>query len=342
MYKKVILVTGGAGYIGSHACKALALAGYIPVVYDNLVMGHKDFVKWGPFEKGDIRDHKKLKDIFEYYKPETVFHFAAFGYVGESVINPAKYYENNVIGTLSLLNVMNECKVKKIVFSSSCATYGIPRNFPITEATPQNPINPYGMSKLMIEKILQDYEYAYGIKHIILRYFNAAGADPDSDVGEDHTPEAHLIPLVLDVAMGKRPIVNIFGDDYKTHDGTCVRDYLHVSDIAQAHIQALIYLEQNRRSDYFNLGIGMGFSVKKIIETVQLVTGKKIGIKIEARRPGDPPILIANASKANSILAWIPKYYDLAMMITHAWSWHQKKLEKELQSGENFIDCSNL
>lgn len=342
MDKRIILVTGGAGYIGSHACKALALNGYTPVVYDNLVMGHKDFVKWGPFEQGDIRDQKKLKEVFERYKPIAIFHFAAFGYVGESVVNPAKYYENNVTGTISLLNVMNECGVKKIVFSSTCATYGMPTKFPITETTLQTPINPYGMSKLMIEKILQDYDRAYGIKHIIFRYFNAAGADEANVIGEDHTPESHLIPLVLDVALGKRSCVTVFGDDYDTSDGTCVRDYLHVSDIAQAHIRALSYFEQNETSDYFNLGIGNGFSVKEIIETVQAVTKKNIVVKIEARRPGDPPVLVADASKANRILGWIPKYYNLAMMITHAWAWHQKRFAKELQSGKNFINCSNI
>ncbi len=340
--KGVVLVTGGAGYIGSHACKALALAGLMPIVYDNLVMGHKDFVRWGPFEYGDIRDGERLKEVFELYNPQAVFHFAAFGYVGESVINPAKYYENNVAGTISLLNVMKESGVKKIVFSSTCATYGISAASTISEDTIQQPINPYGMSKLMIEKILKDYDSAYGIKHVIFRYFNAAGCDLDCEIGEDHDPEYHLIPLVLDVALGKRSCMTIFGSDYDTSDGTCVRDYLHVSDIAQAHLCALHYLDEKYQSDYLNLGIGKGFSVKDVIAAVQSITGKNIATKTVARRPGDPPTLVADASKANRVLGWVPKYDKLDIMIKHAWAWHQKRFIRERECDKNFIGCSNV
>lgn len=342
MDKKVILVTGGAGYIGSHACKALDFVGYTPVVYDNLIMGHKDFVQWGPFEYGDIHDGKRLKEVFERYRPQAVFHCAAFGYVGESVVNPVKYYENNVAGTISLLKAMNECGVNKIVFSSTCATYGIPEKLPITEKTFQKPVNPYGAGKLMIEKILQDFDHAYKIRHVVFRYFNAAGADQDAEVGEDHAPESHLIPLVLDVALGKRSHIAIFGDDYDTLDGTCVRDYLHVDDIAQAHILSLSYLEQYHCSDCFNLGLGRGFSVKEVIDAVHQVTQEIIPIKIEDRRPGDPPVLVADAAKANHILGWIPKYQNLDMMVKHAWAWHQKRFARGLQSGKNIVGCSNI
>ncbi len=234
--EKPILVTGGAGYIGSHACKALANAGYMPVTYDNLVYGHREAVKWGPLEEGDIADPIRLESVLRKYGPKAVMHFAAYAYVGESVENPSKYYRNNVAGTLTLLDTMRTCAVDKLIFSSTCATYGMPEQIPITEDHPQNPINPYGRSKLMIEWILKDYAAAYGLKYVSLRYFNAAGADPDGEIGEDHDPETHLIPLVLDVALGRRDHLNIFGTDYDTTDGTCIRDYIHVTDLADAHL----------------------------------------------------------------------------------------------------------
>ena len=323
--KKNILVTGGAGYIGAQTCKLLFQNGYIPVVYDNLVYGHKDFVKWGPLIIGDILDSNKLDKVFEKYKPIAVFHFAAFGYIGESVYNPAKYYQNNLIGTILLLNTMLRAKVNFIIFSSSCATFGIPTVLPIDENSVQNPINLYGKSKLFIEKILQDYDCAYGIKSVILRYFNAAGADPDCDVGEDHNPENHLIPLALDVALNKSGKINVFGNDYETFDGTCIRDYVHVFDLAKAHLLALEYLRKINQSDHFNLGIGEGFSIKQILNAVVNVTGSKIFVNMSKRRKGDPPVLVANPEKAIKCLGWTMQYSKIEDIIMHAWRWHKKR-----------------
>ena len=271
-----VLVTGGAGYIGSHTCKLLRKAGYQPVVYDDLIYGHRNFAKWGPFEEGDIADVRRLYEVLDKYRPDAVLHFAAFAYVGESVEDPAKYYRNNVIGSITLLEAVHRAGIEKFVFSSTCATYGIPKEIPISEDHPRHPINPYGRSKLMIENILEDFNKAYGIRSISLRYFNAAGADPDCEIGEDHTPETHLIPLVLDVAAGKRSHVCIHGDDYDTPDGTCIRDYVHVSDLADAHVLALQALEAGRGNDAFNLGNGQGFSVREIIDAAEKVTGKSI------------------------------------------------------------------
>jgi UDP-arabinose 4-epimerase len=249
-----ILVTGGAGYIGSHTCKALSLAGYYPITYDNMVCGHSWAVKWGPLEEGDINDRKRLDEVIDKYKPSAVLHFAALAYVGESVIHPRKYFRNNVAGSMTLLEAMCDNGINNIVFSSSCATYGNPEVIPIPEEHSQNPINPYGASKFMVERILQDFDHAYNIKHVSLRYFNAAGAGKDGDIGECHEPETHLIPLVLETALGKRPHISIFGDNHKTTDGTCVRDYIHVEDLAQAHIAALKFLETHDSSERFNLG----------------------------------------------------------------------------------------
>jgi len=324
----MILVTGGAGYIGAHANKELNFAGYETVVLDNMSYGHEDFLKWGEYENVDLDDLKSLRNVFSKYKIDAVMHFAAFTYVGESVEDPQKYYLNNLRNTLNLLQVMNEFEVKKLVFSSTCATYGNPMEIPLTESHPQNPINPYGKGKLMVEKILEDYNSAYNLRYVSLRYFNAAGADPEGDVGERHHPETHLIPLILDAASGKREDIKIFGTDYPTHDGTCIRDYIHVTDLADAHIKSLKYLENGKKSEVFNLGNGNGFSVKEVIEKARKVTGRKIKATETDRRPGDPPILVGSSKKARKILKWQPKYDELTQIIETAWEWHKKDNKK--------------
>ena len=321
---KSILVTGGAGYIGAHACKALAKAGYTPVTYDNLVYGHSKAVRWGPLEKGDIGDRMQLEMVMKKYNPSAVMHFAAYAYVGESVMNPKIYYHNNVAGTLSLLESMKSCNIDKIIFSSTCATYGMPDQIPIDEEHRQHPINPYGRSKLMIEWILQDFAAAYDLKFVSLRYFNAAGADPDAEIGEDHDPETHLIPLVLDVALGNRNRLEIYGTDYDTPDGTCIRDYIHVLDLADAHLLALTYLNDGGRSDVFNLGNGNGFSVREVMTTAKKVTGCDIPCLESARRPGDPAILIGSSEKIRNNLGWHAAYKSLEEIIGTAWRWHKK------------------
>lgn len=320
-----ILVTGGAGYIGSHACKALAQAGYTPISYDNLVSGHRWAVKWGPFENGDIADRARLDSVIVRYQPSAVIHFAAYAYVSESVLNPGKYYRNNVSGTLNLLEALRDHRVNKIIFSSTCAVYGNPENVPICENHPQLPINPYGSSKLMIERMLQDFDAAHGLRSISLRYFNAAGADPDGDVGEVHEPETHLIPLVLDAATGKKSIIRIFGDDYDTPDGTCIRDYIHVTDLADAHVLALKSLENGSKTTAYNLGNGHGFSVKEVIAKAEAITGKKIQIKISPRRQGDPERLIGNPELVKKELNWMPRYNDLNAIILTALEWSDRK-----------------
>ena len=321
---KSVLVTGGAGYIGAHACKALAIGGYTPVTYDNLVNGHRQAVKWGPLEEGDIGDRGRLEAVLRKYDPAAVMHFAAYAYVGESVQNPAKYYRNNVAGTLSLLESMKSCDIDKIIFSSTCATYGKPEQIPIGEDHPQNPINPYGRSKLMIEWILQDFAAAYDFKFVSLRYFNAAGADPDTEIGEDHDPETHLIPLVLDVARGKRAHLDIYGTDYETADGTCIRDYIHVTDLADAHLLALEYLRDGGESNVFNLGNGNGFSVREVIAAAGELTGCDIPCVESERRPGDPPVLIGSSDKIRKTLSWNPVFNELEAIIETAWRWHKK------------------
>lgn len=319
----MILIVGGAGYIGSHLNKEISKKGYQTIVFDNLSYGHENFVKWGKFEKGDLKNIEDIRRIFKKYELEAVMHFAAFTYVGESVHDPQKYYFNNVKNTLNLLQVMLEENVKYFVFSSTCATYGNPIQIPITETHPQNPINPYGRGKLMVEQVLKDYSDAYGLKYASLRYFNAAGADPEGYVGELHDPETHLIPLILDAAIGKREDIKVFGTDYDTPDGTCIRDYIHVTDLAAAHILALQYLQKGGKSDVFNLGNGNGFSVKEVIQTAREVTGKKINEVTEKRRAGDPPILVGSSKKAIEILKWKPQYHDLSRIIETAWKWHQ-------------------
>jgi len=323
-----ILVTGGAGYIGSHCCKELSNNGYHPITIDNLIYGHKENVKWGEFVEGDIGDLHVLQDCFNRYKIDAVMHFAAFAYVGESVYSPMKYYENNLQNTFTLLKCMLENNIKKIVFSSSCATYGHPLQVPIDETHPQNPITPYGKTKHMIEDVLKDYDRAYNLKFISLRYFNAAGADPECEIGEKHTPETHLIPLLLDVACGKKDAIRILGNDYDTNDGTCIRDYIHVQDLAKAHVYALKKLLNNGQSDSFNLGTNHGYSVMEMVNQVKKVTGKEIPFIVEDRREGDPPVLIAKNDKASKRLKWQPSSSNIENIIKTAWNWHLKHCAK--------------
>ncbi len=327
---KKILVTGGAGYIGSHTCKVLHENGYLPVVYDNLVYGHEWAVKWGPFEHGDTNDRQRLDEVIQKHKPSAVMHFAAYAYVGESVENPGKYYQNNVSGTVTLLEAMRDNGIGKFVFSSTCATYGEPQTIPISESHPQLPINPYGASKLMIERILQDFDVAHQLRSISLRYFNAAGADPDAEIGEDHHPETHLIPLVLDVAAGTREHITVYGDDYDTPDGTCVRDYIHVTDLASAHLLALNALEEGAMTTAYNLGNGKGFSVKEVINVAQSIAGHDISVEIGPRRAGDPPSLVGNAELIQNELDWSPGFTSLNSILKTAWAW-QKRQKKVSQ-----------
>ncbi|NEO46936.1 UDP-glucose 4-epimerase GalE [Moorena sp. SIO3I6] len=326
--KATVLVTGGAGYIGSHAVLALLGAGYNVVVLDNLVYGHRDIVEDVLKVKlvvGDTNDRVLLDNLFSDYDISAVMHFAAYAYVGESVTDPAKYYRNNVTGTLTLLEAMVAASINKLVFSSTCATYGVPKTVPIPEDHPQNPINPYGASKLMVERILSDFHTAYDLKSVTFRYFNAAGADPEGRLGEDHTPETHLIPLVLLTALGKRESISIFGTDYPTADGTCIRDYIHVQDLASAHVLGLDYLLKGGDSEIFNLGNGNGFSVKEVIEAARLVTKQEIKAIECDRRPGDPPALVGSSDKARKLLGWYPQYCDINTILSHAWQWHQKR-----------------
>ncbi|MCL2637198.1 MAG: UDP-glucose 4-epimerase GalE [Oscillospiraceae bacterium] len=313
-----ILVTGGAGYVGSHINKMLAQKGYDTIVYDNLVYGHEEAVRWGKLIKADLADAETLDKVFKENKIEAVFHFAAYAYVGESVTDPAKYYTNNVTNTINLLDAMRRNDCNKIIFSSTCATYGTPEKLPLTEDMPQNPISPYGASKLMVERIFKDYDRAYGLKFAALRYFNAAGADPDGEIGEQHDPETHLIPLVLDAASGKRTDIKVFGTDYPTKDGTCIRDYIHVWDLADAHLRAFEYLKNGGASDFFNLGNECGTSVLEIIEAARKITGKEIAVINTERREGDPPVLVGSSAKAKEILGWNPQF-DVEKMCEDAW-----------------------
>lgn len=322
-----VLVTGGAGYIGSHTCKKLAECGYVPVTYDNLSTGHEWAVKWGPYAQGDLLDPVRLKQVFEQYRPEAVIHFAAFSLVGESSADPAKYYRNNVVGAINLLEAMRQAACNNLVFSSTCAVYGMPAALPINEDARQNPINPYGMSKSMIEAMLRDYHAAYGIRSVSLRYFNAAGADFDGEIGECHEPETHLIPRVLAAALDNG-IVSIFGNNYATPDGTCIRDYVHVNDLADAHIKSLDYLRAGGASDCFNLGNERGFSVLEVIQAASRVLGLDIRFEFKDRREGDPAVLIADAAKAKSALHWAPTVSDLENIIRSAWHWQCSKASK--------------
>jgi len=321
----MILIVGGAGYIGSHTNKLLSKRGYETVVFDNLVYGHREFAKWGDFVLGDLANRDQIRACFKKYEVEAVMHFSAFAYVNESVIDPAKYYQNNVANTLNLLDIMRELGVNKFIFSSSCATYGYPKEIPISENHPQSPINPYGKTKLMVEEILKDYDKAYGIKFINLRYFNAAGADPEGEIGEWHDPETHLIPLTIYAALGRKESIKIYGTDYPTQDGTCLRDYIHVFDLADAHIKGLEYLEGEKESDSFNLGTDRGHSVKEVVDMVRHKAGKNFKVIESERREGDPPVLISDSKKAKKILGWTPRYNSLETIVETALNWHKKE-----------------
>ncbi|MES2990211.1 MAG: UDP-glucose 4-epimerase GalE [Pseudomonadota bacterium] len=319
-----VLVTGGAGYVGSHACKALSRAGYLPITVDSLVSGHRAAAQWGPLIVGDIGEPEVLKVAFE-HRPVAVLHFAAFAYVGESVHSPDKYYRNNVANTLNLLDAMRQQGCRHIVFSSTCSTYGIPEAGLISEDHPQRPINPYGRSKLMVEQILRDYGHAYGIDSVSLRYFNAAGADPEGDLGEDHEPETHLIPSVIQSALGQRSHVQVLGADYPTPDGTAVRDYTHVTDLADAHVLALGHLTSGKGTAALNLGTGHGHSVLDVIAEVERAMGVLVPRRDAPRRPGDPPVLVANPALARAVLGWVPKYRSLADVVGTAVMWHRSR-----------------
>ena len=318
MSTRRVLVTGGAGYIGSHTAKLLSGSGIEPVVYDDLTTGHAEAVRWGPLVHGDILDTASLtRSLFE-YRPDAVIHFAASAYVGKSVEQPAKYYRNNVAGTLSLLQACQAAEVDQVIFSSSCATYGVPNTLPIKEATPQLPINPYGRTKLIGEQLLRDFAAAYGIRYVALRYFNACGADPDGELGEWHDPETHLIPRALLAAAGKLSHLPIYGDDYDTPDGTCVRDYVHVTDLAQAHVLAFDHLMAGGQSLAVNLGTGSGASVREVMNAVGRITGRPVPIELHPRRVGDPPALYADSELARKVLGFSPRYSDLDTIVRTA------------------------
>jgi UDP-arabinose 4-epimerase len=321
-----VLVTGGAGYIGSHACKALARAGYHPIVVDNLALGHADAVKWGPLEVGDIRNTAFLHKVMAKYSPEAVMHFAASCDVGESIADPAKYYSNNVIGSLSLLEAARQNEIEHFILSSTCATYGIPACLPILETTAQSPINPYGATKLAVERALADYGSAYGLKWTSMRYFNAAGADLDGELGERHSPETHVIPLAILAALGHAPAFNVFGTDYPTPDGSAIRDYIHVMDLAEAHVKSLDYLRAGGESTAFNLGTGTGTTVLQVLDAVQICTSRRIDIRRQSRREGDPAILYASAAKASRLLDWHPQHREIETIVGSAVSWFRLNL----------------
>jgi UDP-arabinose 4-epimerase len=321
-----ILVTGGAGYIGSHTCKALAVRGYQPIAFDNLSRGSRAAVKWGPLVIGDVMNKRDLRQTIERFQIEAVMHFAALAYVGESVGNPGSYFRNNVASTTSLLEVMTQIGVDNFVFSSTCAVYGTPAQVPISEGTPTNPINPYGESKLQVERMLPWFGNAHGLNWVALRYFNAAGADPDGEIGENHDPETHLIPLAIQAALGSGPALKIFGTDYPTQDGTAVRDYVHVSDLADAHVRALDYLREDGESGAFNLGTERGLSVRQIMDEIRGVSSNELPAVESARRAGDPPLLIADAARAHALLGWRPRHSDLATIVGTAHEWERNKV----------------
>jgi UDP-arabinose 4-epimerase len=319
-----VLVVGGAGYVGAHSCKSLSRAGFSPVVFDNLSTGHENFVQWGPLVRGDIGDAQAVLQAIQMHRVKAVLHFAASAYVGESVTDPQKYYENNVAGTLTLLNAMREADCRNLIFSSSCAVYGEPAQQPICETTPRNPVNPYGRSKLMVEMIAQDYERAYGLKSIILRYFNASGADPAGQLGELRDPETHLIPRAMMAIQGYLTDFSVFGCDYATHDGSPIRDYIHVSDIADAHVVALQRLLASGAGGAFNLGTGRGYSVKQVLDAIALETGEELKVVKGPRRSGDPSMLVADPSLAKRDLNFEPRLSDLKTVVATAWSWHRR------------------
>lgn len=320
---KTVLVTGGAGYIGSHACKALKAAGYLPVTYDNLVTGWKDAVKFGPFEQGDLLDRARLDEVFARHRPSAVMHFAALSQVGEAMSEPGLYWRNNVLGSLTLAEAAVAAGCKDFVFSSTCATYGEHDNVVLDEDTPQYPLNAYGASKRAVENILRDFEAAHGLRHVIFRYFNVAGADEEGEVGEHHRPETHLIPVMLEAIDGKRPALTIHGSDYETPDGTCIRDYVHVCDLVDAHVLGIGWLEQGKESRVFNLGTGKGFSVREVIDASRSVTNREVPHSEGPRRAGDATKLVSGSTRAAAELGWEPKRSTMPQMIADAWRWHQ-------------------
>jgi UDP-arabinose 4-epimerase len=320
-----ILVTGGAGYIGSHTAKALAEAGHEPVVLDNLSVGNRDAVRWGPLEEGDISDERLLRRVVKQHRIDAVAHFAAHAYVGESIERPRKYFQNNVANSLRLFDTLLDMGVDRIVFSSTCATYGIPKSVPITEETAQAPVNPYGESKLFVERVLRWYGEAYGLRSVCLRYFNAAGADPSGAIGERHDPETHLVPLMIGAAQGWAPPLRVFGSDYETPDGTAVRDYVHVSDLADAHVRALEYLAHDGESTAINLGAGQGHSIREVQSAVGRLAGRPVPVETCPRRPGDPPVLVADPRKALQVLGWKPRFTELDEIVETAWRWHYQQ-----------------
>ncbi|GAB4246965.1 UDP-glucose 4-epimerase GalE [Deferrisoma sp.] len=321
---EAVLVAGGAGYIGSHVAKLLAQRGFHPVVVDNLERGHRWAARWGTFVEADLADREAVQAVLLEHRIRAVMHFAAYAYVAESVRDPGPYYRNNVATTLALLETMKEVESEFFIFSSTCATYGEPERVPIPEDHPQRPINPYGRTKLMVEQMLTDFETAYGMRHVNLRYFNAAGADPDGEIGEAHDPETHLIPLVLEVALGGRPHIAVFGTDYPTPDGTCIRDYIHVTDLAEAHVLALEHLLGGGESRSYNLGNGRGYSVREVIEEARRVTGREIPVLEARRRWGDPAVLVGSSEKIRRELGWEPRYPGLDVILETAWNWHRK------------------
>jgi UDP-glucose 4-epimerase len=322
-----ILVAGGAGYIGSHTCLDLFTKGFKPIVYDNLSNGHAEFVKWGPLEKGDIRDRSKIDETLRKYRPLAIVHFAAAIEVGESVRDPGGFYDNNVVGTITLLRAAQAAGIDKFVFSSTCATYGVPSSMPMNEAHPQLPINPYGRSKLIVEQILKDLDVYQGFRSVILRYFNAAGADIEGRIGEWHSPETHAIPIAIETALGRRPYFQVLGTDYATRDGSCIRDFVHVLDLADAHTRAVEHLLNNGTSHALNLGTGHGTSVKELLEAVQHASGKNFKAIYGPRREGDSPALVADNSLARRTIGWSPRH-DLKSIIDTAWNWHSDHLPK--------------
>jgi len=326
-----VLVTGGAGYIGSHTCKALSAAGYQPVAFDNLSCGHRWAVRWGPLEVADLADRAAVERVLRTFRIDAVIHFAASAYVGESMADPGRYFRNNVANTLNLLEAMQAVGLATLVFSSTCATYGIPASVPIAEDAPQAPVNPYGESKLFVERALHWHGIAHGLRSMALRYFNAAGADPDAEIGEDHEPETHLIPLAIDVALGRRAELQVMGTDYPTADGTAIRDFVHVTDLADAHVRALRHLQSGGASGAVNLGTGRGHSVREVVAMVERVTGYKVATRDVPRRAGDPAALVAAPGRARDLLGWQPQWSNLDQIVQTAQQWHCRHLPAALQ-----------
>jgi UDP-arabinose 4-epimerase len=334
-----LLITGGAGYIGSHTAKAFARAGFKPIVLDSLERGHRSAVRWGPLIEANLADRAALEQALRDYQIDAVIHFAAYAYVGESMRSPDIYFRNNVVHTLNLLEAMKAAGVGRIVFSSTCATYGDPVRIPIAEDHPQNPVNAYGESKLMVERMLRWYGLAYGFKWAALRYFNAAGADPDGELGEEHDPETHLIPLAIAAAAGSIERLEIYGTDYDTPDGTAIRDYLHVTDLGDAHVAALRYLSGGGASGALNLGTGRGYSVREVVAMAEKVSGRKVPVREVGRRAGDPPCLLADPSKANRELGWLPGHSSLEEMVRTAWEWKRRRTDEQLVNSRGVKDA---